>query len=198
MSAGDESDFHRHDHINYFVPKLGKDLLPSHSRGVVELMNGTHAGSSVNPKTPKSNIVAKVVCTKKGLPILESPCSNPMAWRIECISTNALDLYRDHTTNGSKCNAKIARYQRTVAPPTFTGIQIMSKSKNTEQMQFWFCPQKLQTCVMGLRSRSIVHYPTLPLVWLVKSQTNLTKEEVEGFEASGFGLEDGVSGVAHV
>ena len=51
---------------------------------------------------------------------------------------------------------------------------------------------------MGLCSRSIAHYPTLPLLWPVKFGTNLTKEEVEGFEALGFVLEDRVPIVAPV
>ena len=49
---------------------------------------------------------------------------------------------------------------------------------------------------MGTRSRSIVHYPILPLVWPIKCGTNLTKGEVEGFEAAGFVLEVGSTHVA--
>ena len=107
MPADDESDSHRHDRVNYSIPKLGKGLSPSQSRGVVELMNGTHIGNFVNPKTPKSSAVAEVVCTKKDLSILKSPCSNPMAWRIERIFADALDLCTSHFANGSKCNAKL-------------------------------------------------------------------------------------------
>ena len=37
------------------------------------------------------------------------------------------------------------------------------------------------------QSRSILHYPTLPLVWPIKLGTlSLTPAEVDGFEASGF------------
>ena len=48
---------------------------------------------------------------------------------------------------------------------------------------------------MGTHSRSIVHYPTFPLVWPVKCRTNLTKAEVDGFEAVGFVLQVGSADV---
>ena len=91
-----------------------------------------------------------------------------MDWRIERISPSSLKLCRGHSANGSNCNAKIAKYRRVVAASTFTGIQRREKSRDTQQMQFWFCPGKLQACVKETRFRSILHYPTLPLVWPVK------------------------------
>ena len=48
---------------------------------------------------------------------------------------------------------------------------------------------------MGTRSKSIVHYPTLPLVWLVKCGTNLTKAEVDGFDVARFVLQAGSADV---
>ena len=118
-----------------------------------------------------------------------------MDWRIECISPSSLELCRDHSANGSNCNTKIAKYRRAVAAPTFTGIQRQGKSCDTKQMQFWFCPRKLQAYVKEARSRSIVHYPTLPFVWPVKAGTILSQAEVDGFEASGFVLDSAVTDV---
>ena len=193
LLPNDESDSHRHDHVNYSILKLEKGLSPAKSRGVVELMSSTQAKSSINSRTPKSIARAIVVCTMKDLLVVGTPCSNSMAWRIERISSTTIDLCRGYTTNGTRYNAKIAKYQRAIAASTFIGIQRLAKSTQTEQMQFWFCPGKLQSCVMGVYCRSIVHFPTLRLVWLVKSGTNLTKEEVDRFEASRFVLNDGSS-----
>ena len=33
-----------------------------------------------------------------------------LSWRIERILLSSLDLYRRHSTDGTKCNAKIAKY----------------------------------------------------------------------------------------
>ena len=74
--------------------------------------------------------------TKTGLPVIESSCANLMSWRIERISASSLDLCREHSVSGMKCNAKIAKYQRAVAATTFNGIQRLRKSHETEQMQF--------------------------------------------------------------
>ena len=109
-----------------------------------------------------------------------------MAWRIERISPTSSVLCSGHSANGLKCDAKIAKYRRPVAAPTFNGIQRLRKSRETEQMQFWFCPGKFQACIKDLRSRSIVHFPALPLVWPIMSGTNLTQAEVAEFEASGY------------
>ena len=65
-------------------------------------------------------------------------------------------------------------------------------------MHFWFCPGKPQACVKETWSRLIVHYPTLPLVWPVKFGTNLTKTEVDGFEASGFAITTSVTHVPSI
>ena len=132
---------------------------------------------------------ARMVWTKIGFPIIESSCANLMSWRIERIFASSLDLCRGHSTSGVKCNAKIAKYWHVVAAPTFNGnVQRLRKSRETEQMQFWFCLGKLQACIEDTRSRFIIHYPTLPHVWHVQCRTNLTQAEVDDFEASGFSL----------
>ena len=119
-----------------------------------------------------------------------------MSWRIERISPSSLDLCRRHSASGVKCNAKIAKYRRAVAAPTFNGIQRLRKSRETEQMQFWFCPRKLQACIKDTRSWSIVHYPMLPHAWPVQRGTNLTQAKVDDFEASGILLCSGVAELA--
>ena len=65
--------------------------------------------------------------TASGLPVLESACSDPTQWRIEKISSNATNVCRGRF-EGQRCNAKIARYRRAVAAPTFTGIEKHSKT----------------------------------------------------------------------
>ena len=65
-------------------------------------------------------------------------------------------------------------------------------------MQFWFCPRKFQACIKDSRSRSIVHFPALPLVWPIMSGTNLTQAEVAEFEASGFSFSTGEKNLSSV
>ena len=91
-----------------------------------------------------------------------------------------------------KCNAKIAKYRHAIVAPTFNRIQHLQKSREIEQMQFWFFPRKLQACIKDSRSRSIVHYPALPHVWPVQHGMNLTQAKVDDFEASRFSLCSGV------
>ena len=45
---------------------------------------------------------------------------------------------------------------------------------------------KLQACINETQFRSIVHYPTLLLVWPIKYGTNLIQTKMDGFEASRF------------
>ena len=127
LLPSDESDFHRHDRINYSIPKLG-------NRSVLQLKGVNATQSSIDPGTSNLSISALLVCTRSGLPILEMPCSNPMAWRIERISSSASNVCQGYTSNGSKCNAKIAKYRKAVATPTFSGIQRIPKSMQTQQM----------------------------------------------------------------
>jgi hypothetical protein len=127
--------------------------------------------------------------TKSGLPIRESLCSNPMAWRIERINPSTPNLCRGQF-GGKRCGYRIAKYKRSTAAPTFTGIQRKNGRKGTEQKQFWFCPIDVTRCVMG-QTRCVVHYPDIPEMWPVKVDTNLTQTEVEGLESAGFKIDDG-------
>ena len=149
--------------MNYSVPKLSKKGSPSQSRIDLSVLNNANMGCS----TKASSSHGGVVRTKTGLLVIESSCANLMSWRNERISPSSLDLCRRHSASGVKCNAKIAKYRRAVAAPTFNGIQCFRKSHETKQMQFWFCPGKLQACIKDTHSRSIVHYPVLPHVWPV-------------------------------
>ena len=190
----DDGDSHCHDRVNFSVPKLSKRASLDQCHAALKSPDVTSTQDFVTSNVSSASRPSHVR-TKNGLSIVESPCTNLMDWRIERISPSSLELCRGHSTNGSNCNAKIAKYRRAVAAPTFTGIQRRGKSRDTQQMQFWFCPGKLQACVKETRSRSILHYPTLPLVWPVKLGTSLSQAEVDGFEASGFVLASDVTDV---
>ena len=169
------------------TPKLSKGASPSQCRNAFSMPFVSWRGRSPMPSTS----VIGVVRSKNGLPILESPCTDLLSWRIEHISSSSLDLCRGHSVDGTECNAEIAKYCRIVAAPTFIGIQRLRKSRQIEQMQFWFCPGKLQACIRDTWSRSIVHYPTLPHVWPIVLGTKLTQSEVDDFKALDFVLNDG-------
>ena len=127
----DDGDSHYHDRVNFSVPKLSKKALPSQCQ--VALKSPTVVLTQDFARlTVSSTSRPLLVRSKNGHPIVESPCTNLMDWRIERISPSSLEQCRGHSTNGSNCNAKIAKYQRVVAAPTFTGIQRRAKSRNTE------------------------------------------------------------------
>ena len=130
---------HRHDRVNYSVPKLSKKGSPSQSPIALLVPSNAHSGRSMKA----SSSHAGVVRTKIGFPIIELSCANLMSWRIERIFASSLNVCRGHSPSGVKCNVKIAKYRRAVATPTFNGIQRLRKSRETEQMQFWFYLGKL-------------------------------------------------------
>jgi hypothetical protein len=106
-----------------------------------------------------------------------------MAWRIERINPSAPDLCR-RQFGGKCCGYRIAKYKRSTAAPTFTGIQRKNGRKGTKQKQFWFCPTDVTRCVMG-QTRCVVHYPDILEMWPVKVGMNLTQIEVERLEFAG-------------
>ena len=118
LPPGDETDSHRHDRVNYSVPKLSKKGSPGQSRIALSVPSNANMGRSAKA----SSLHGGVVRTRTGLPVIESSCANLMSWRIEHISPSSFDLCRGHSASGVKCNAKIAKYRRAVAAPTFNGI----------------------------------------------------------------------------
>ena len=42
LPPGDDGDSHRHDRVNFVVPKSGKGMSPAEARGVVSARNSLH------------------------------------------------------------------------------------------------------------------------------------------------------------
>jgi hypothetical protein len=183
LPPGDESDSHRHDRVNFTVPKLGRNSTPSQSRRRKGVADSDRDGSIV------------IAYSKNAIPVQESIC-NPLAWRIERIGRNEQCRCKGRT-NGKPCKSRIAKYNRPVPAPTFTGIERPSKSKLTLQAQFWFCSMSINGCISDL-VKSILHYPDIPDVWPIAVGTNLSQIEVEDLEAAGFVLDDRVECVKEV
>ena len=133
LPPGDDGNSHRHDRVNFNVPKLSKRASPRQCQATLKLPTVASTQDSARP-TVSSTSRPELVWSMNGLPIVESPCTNLMDWRIERISSSSLEQCRGHSIHGSDCNAKIAKYRKAVAAPTFIGIQRRAKSHETEQM----------------------------------------------------------------
>ena len=92
--------------------------------------------------------------------------------------------------SGKRCNARIAKYRQAVAALTFLGIEMQSKSNDTRQVQVWFCPTRLDRCILGLGAKWIINYPDIPDKWSVKLGTNLSQSEISTLELGGLVLDD--------
>ena len=205
LPLGDDSDSHRHDRINYSVPRVGKGISPSQGRlfgrSLRSQTQGLSSVKSSNPSTvsPFSNSMGSrhslasdsQVITRSGLPILETPCSDLSQWRIERVPSDSFVTCWDRF-DGKRCNAKIAKYRRSIAAPTFLGIERHSKSNESRQVQVWFCPTRLDRCVLGLGAKWIINYPDILDKWRVRCGTCLTQVEVTSLELGGFVLDDAV------
>ena len=148
LPPGDDSDSHRHDHVNYDVPKMGEGVSFSQARRLVR--PGSRVGESISIVRSSSPLFQSKVSTRSmtgirrtpngvpvtssGNPVFESPCSEVAQFQIERIASKSSEMCRGHY--GEKCcNARITKYQRVVAAPTFLGIEMQSKSSDTRQVQ---------------------------------------------------------------
>ena len=203
LPHGDDSDSHRHNRVNYSIPNLGKGVSPSQVRAVRRCSHSqAHAQSSVmssNPSVaseksdfsmPQGSESANLVIASRGLPIQESPCSDLTQWCIQRVPLGSSAACRGHI-DGKRCNAKIAKYRRAVTALIFLGIERHLNSKETRQVQVWFCSTKLDRCVLGLGARWIINYPNIPDKWPMMVGTSLTQAEVISLESVGFVLDDG-------
>ena len=204
LPPGDDSDSHRHDRVNFTVPKIGRGMSPSQSRSILiarnHLSQSPRLGKPLSASTPPKRTsrsprrlgipMKALALTKSGLPVVELSCADASEWHIERIFVDSEQHCRGRT-NAKRCGAKIARYRQAVAVPTFTGFERQSKTKDPREVQFWFCPNDILTCVLGPPCKSILYYPDIPKKWPMKVRSSLTQSEVEAFEASGFILYDG-------
>ena len=116
---------------------------------------------------------------------------DPLQWRIERVPSDS-SVTCWGRFDGKRCNAKIAKYRRSIATPTFLGFKRHSKLKESSQVQVWFCPTRLDRCVLGPGAKSIINYLDIPDKWHVRCGTSLTQAKVTSLELRGFVLEDGV------
>ena len=147
LPPSDDSNSHRHDRINYSVPRVGKEISPSQGRLLGRSLRSQGQGlssvKSSNPSTvsPFSNSTGlhhslacdSQVITRSRLPILESPCLDPLQWRIERVPSNS-SITCWGRFDGKRCNAKITKYRHSIAAPTFLGIEKHSKLKEFRQV----------------------------------------------------------------
>ena len=144
LPPGDDNDSHRYNWINYSVPRVGTGISPSQGRLLGRSLRSWGQGlSSIKSSNPSivspfsSSTVSRhslacdsQVITRSGLPVLESPCSGPSQWRIERVPSDSTVTCWGQF-DGKRCNAKIAKYRRSIAAPTFLGIERHSKSKES-------------------------------------------------------------------
>ena len=199
LPPGDDSDSHPHDHVNFTIPKIGRGMSPSQSRSVLiarnHLSQSPRVGKPLRALSPSKKTsrsprrrgipMKAFALTKSRLPIVESSYADPSEWHIEQIFVDLEEHCRGRT-NVKKCGAKIVRYRHGVAAPTFTGIERQSKTMDPKEVQFWFCPNDILTCVLGPACKSILYYPDIPKKWPVKVGSSLTQSEVAAFESAGF------------
>ena len=203
LPLGDDRNSHRHDRVNYAIPNVGVGVSFSQSRRFVRpsCMVG-ESFSSVRSSTPllksKMSMRSKtwahyssygVPVASSRNPVFESPCSDATQFQIERILSESSETYRGHY--GEKCcNARIAKYRRVVVGRIFLGIEMQSKSSDTHQVQAWFCPTRLDRCVLGPGAKLIINYLDVPNKWPVKLATNLSQLEITTLQLGGFVLED--------
>ena len=199
LPPGDDSDSHSHDRVNFTLLKIGRGISPSQSRSVWIARNHLNQSprvgmplrtSSPSKKTSRSprrrGIPLKALAlTRSGLPLVESSCVDPSEWHIERIFVDLEEHCRGRT-DVKRCGAKIARYRRAVAAPTFTALERQSKTKDLKEMQFWFCPNDILTCVLRPPCKSILYYPDIPEKWPVKVGSSLTQSKMAAFESARF------------
>ena len=123
LPPGDDSDSHRHDRVNFTVPKIGRGMSPSQSRSVLiarnHLSQSPHLGKPLSASSPPKKTsrsprqlgipMKALALTKSGLPVVESFCADPSEWHIEWIFVDSEEHCRSRT-NAKRCGAKIARY----------------------------------------------------------------------------------------
>ena len=140
---------------------------------------GVRRSPSGDPVTSSRNLV------------FESICSDATQFQIERIPSKSSETCRG-CYGGKCCNARITKYQRAVAAPTFLDIKMQSKSSDTRQVQVWFCPTRLDRCILGCGAKWIIDYPDVPNKWPVKLEPKLSESEITALQLGGFVLDDGI------
>ena len=70
---------------------------------------------------------------------------------------------------------------------------MQSKSSDIRQVQVWFCPTRLDHCILGPGAKWIINYPDVPDKWPVILETNLSQSKITALQLGGFVLDDGIS-----
>ena len=136
LLPSDDSNSHRHDCVNFSIPKFRKGMSPAQSLSIVRGLNYLGQSACVckafavpsppkkSSKSPKkrSSPIRPSALARSRLLVMESPYADSSQWHIEQIFLN-FDNHCRGRTEVKRCEAKIARYQQPLATPTFTRFE---------------------------------------------------------------------------
>jgi hypothetical protein len=115
--------------------------------------------------------------------VLECDC-NERQWHIARLpKTSAKACFALQAITKKKCIAKIVQGGKCTAAPIYTCMMNSYKKNLVEKMQFFFCNDDIERCVIGSPRKWILSKPEIPDVWPVKIGTNLSSKEILGLES---------------
>lgn len=75
-------------------------------------------------------------------------------------------------------NVKIGLGKHGTHAPMYKGVKKEPHSTNNVECEFRFFPNDIKPCVSGNKKTYVLNWPIVPDTWLVKTRTNLLREEV--------------------
>jgi hypothetical protein len=95
--------------LNSRIPQLEGESIFGSAKKKLNLPPSNESRVWTSPSETTGMPSLNIAYTVFGLPVCESACFNPMAWKIERIHRAAKDQYRGHIAN-KHCTSRIAKY----------------------------------------------------------------------------------------
>ena len=176
---GSEYDSHRPDKVNFSQPRVATRK----TRARVEAGPVPVDAASSPVRSPDENT------TRPHVTAVEETDVDDSKWHLVRLPKGcAKACFAQQAKTNKKCKARLVRGGKTTVVPCYWGTFTEVRKDRQKWMQFCFCNDDIQRCVMGTKRNWVSSMAPPPLIWPVKRGTRLTKREILDLEAAGFRL----------
>ena len=184
---GSEYDSHRPDKVNFSQPRLSTRNTRARKEPDPEPEDSPPSRVQAAPPSPVSSPDENR--SRHHVTAVEETDVDESMWHLVRLPKgSAKACFAQQARTNKKCTARLIRGKKATIVPCYWGIFTDVRKDQQKWMQFCFCNDDIQRCVMGTKRNWVSSMPPPPLIWPVKRGSRLSKREILDLEAAGFRL----------
>ena len=150
---GVDEETYRLDTIQFSKPRLAKRIIRTRATTLPTIME--ELDTSIKQMQPLPLVGTDIHCVTA----VQKSMVNEKIWHIASIpKTSAKACWAQMAVTKKKCIARIVLNEKSTPAPTYAELWCNVRLNCEEQMQFFFCFDKIERCIKGSRRKWVIPY----------------------------------------